>query len=317
MSAKAIEKSVLQCLLDSYQITGTLVRLSGENLNYLVTTEEGLHYVAKVVDNDMPAEVVEMEFEASKYAISMGFELELPEIVQNIYGKIETGINIHINKFCTLRLITFISGTVLDNISDISVELLQNLGKSLARYNIAMQGFDHPAAHRSHRWSLVEAGRHRDKISLLENPEKRALLEWGFGAWEQVKNELETLPWQFIHGDMNPENILVEGDRVTGLVDFGDACLNPLICELAICLTYIMMDRDDPHEAAGIVTSAYDEILPLSDAELSVLIPLICGRLASSIAIAAARRKIDPDNPNWFGSEESAWKLLAELRNCS
>ena len=317
MSAKSIQESILQCLRASYQITGTLVRLSGENLNYLVTTKEGPHYVAKVVDDDMPAEVVEMEFEASKYAISKGFELQLPEIVQNIYGKIETGINIHINKVYRLRLITFISGTVLVNISDISDILLQNLGKSLARYNIAMQGFDHPAAHRSHRWNLVEVGRHRDKISLVENAEKRALLEWGFDAWEQVKNDLETLPWQFIHGDMNPENILVEGDHVTGLVDFGDACLNPLICELAICLTYIMMDRDDPLEAARIVTRAYDETLPLSDAELSVLIPLICGRLASSIAIAAARRKIDPDNPNWFGSETSAWELLAKLRNFS
>jgi Ser/Thr protein kinase RdoA (MazF antagonist) len=317
MSAKSIEESVLQCLRDSYQITGTLLRLSGENLNYLVTTKEGLHYVAKVVDDDMPAEVVELEFEASKYAISMGFELQLPEIVQNIYGKIETGIKIHIKDVQRLLLLTYVSGIVLDNVPDISVELLQNLGKSLARYNIVMQGFDHPAAHRSHRWSLVEVGRHRDKISLVENAEKRALLEWGFSAWKQVENELETLPWQFIHGDMNPENILVEGDHVTGLVDFGDACLNPLICELAICLTYIMMDRDDPLEAARIVTRAYDETLPLSDAELSVLIPLICGRLASSIAIAAARRKIDPDNPNWFGSEESAWELLAKLRNFS
>jgi Ser/Thr protein kinase RdoA (MazF antagonist) len=317
MSAKSIEQSVLQCLRDSYQITGTLVRLSGENLNYLVTTKEGLHYVAKVVDDDMPAAVVELEFEASKYAISKGFELQLPEIVQNIYEKIETGIKIHINEVQRLLLLTYVSGTVLDNVPDISVELLQNLGKSLARYNIVMQGFDHPAAHRSHRWSLVEVGRHRDKISLVENAEKRALLAWGFSAWEQVENDLETLPWQFIHGDMNPENILVEEDQVTGLVDFGDACLNPLICELAICLTYIMMDRDDPFEAARIVTRAYDEIMPLSDAELSALIPLICGRLASSIAIAAARRKIDPDNPNWFGSEASAWKLLAKLRNFS
>jgi len=140
-----------------------------------------------------------------------------------------------------------------------------------------MQGFDHPAAHRNHRWNLAEAGQHRDKISLVEDPEKQALLAWGFDAWERVKNDLKSLQWQFIHGDMNRENILVRGDRVTGLVDFG--------------------------------------IRPLTEAELSVLLPLVCGRLATSIAVSISRRRIDPDNPNWFGSEESAWDLLVTLRD--
>jgi len=170
-----------------------------------------------------------------------------------------------------------------------------------------MQGFDHPAAHRNHRWNLAEAGQHRDKISLVEDPEKQALLAWGFDAWERVKNDLKSLQWQFIHGDMNRENILVRGDRVTGLVDFGDSCFNPVVCDLAICLAYVMMDRDDPLETAAIVTGAYHEIRPLTEAELSVLLPLVCGRLAVSIAVSMSRRRIAPDNPNWCGSEKSAW----------
>lgn len=315
MNTPAIENTVLQCLQEHYEITGTLVRLSGENLNYLLTTVEGDRYVAKIVDDDIPSEVVKMEFEATEYAISKGFEPKLPIIIQNIYRKIETGINIHLNVRQRLILMTFIEGSVLQNTTDISIKMLENLGKTLASYNLAMQGFDHPAAHRSHRWDVAEAGRHRDKISLLKDLKKQALLEWGFDAWKQAKSGLESLPWQFIHGDMNPENILVKDDRVTGLVDFGDACLNPRVCELAICLTYIMMDRDDPMDAAAIVTRAYAEELPLSDDELSALVPLICGRLASSIAISTTRRTIDPDNPNWFGSVDSSWALLKSLQD--
>jgi len=313
MTTRSIEQTVLQCLQENYSVTGTLVRITGENLNYLLTTEEGVRYVVKIVDDDMPPEVVEMEFEAMKYAISAGIELHFPEIVPDKFKNIETGINIHTIKRYRLRLLVYLSGTVLEDVSDISEKLLQNLGETLARYNLAMQGFEHPAAHRSHRWSLVEVGLHRDKISLFENADKRALLEWGFDAWERIESELELLPWQFIHGDMNRENILVEEDRVTGLVDFGDACFNPVVCELAICIAYAMMDRDDPLDAAAVVARAYNEILPLSEAELSTLIPLVCGRLVSSIAISAARRKIDPGNPNWFGSEESCWALLARL----
>ncbi|MBT8048954.1 MAG: phosphotransferase [Gammaproteobacteria bacterium] len=315
MNREVNELTVLECVQHNYQITGTLIRLSGENLNYLLTTEKGERYVVKIVDDDMPSEVVEMENEAIGFAESAGIGLHFPEIVQNIYGKIKTGIKLPFNGSNQLRICDYIEGTILYNIPDISDKLLQNLGKTVAQYNLAMQDFDHPAAHRNHRWSLVEAGNHRDKISLLEDTGKRALLQWAFEAWEQAENEFENVPWQFIHGDMNLENIVVEGDCVTGLIDFGDACFNPLICELAICLTYIMMKREDSLHAAGIVTRAYTEILPLSDTELSVLVPMICGRLASSIAIATERRSIDPDNPNWFGDLEAGWVLLEKLKS--
>ena len=122
------------------------------------------------------------------------------------------------------------------------------MGISLAQYNLAMQGFDHPAAHRNHRWNLAEAGQHRDKICLVEDPEKRALLAWGFDAWEQVKSDLKSLPWQFIHGDMNRENILVRGDRVTGLVDFGDSCFNPAVCDLDRGFHITAQDRSGQSE---------------------------------------------------------------------
>jgi hydroxylysine kinase len=314
MPPGSIENSVLQCLAESYRISGSLERLSGENLNYLLSTGKGARYVVKIVDDEIPPEVVEMEFKAVDYAISAGFPLQLPRIIQNINRNIETGIHIHINSLNRLLLLSFIDGDQLALMSDISDIMLENLGFSMAQYNLAMQGFDHPAARRNHRWNLVEAGQHRDKISLLEDAEKQALLAWGFDACEQVKSDLKSLPWQFIHGDMNPENILVRGDRVTGLVDFGDSCFNPVICDLAICLTYVMMDQADPLETAAIVTRAYDEIRPLSEAEHSVLTPLICGRLATSIAVSTSRRNIDPDNPNWFGGEKSVWDLLEMLR---
>ena len=315
MAPGSIENSVLECLAENHGISGSLERLSGENLNYFLSTPEGEHYVVKIVDDHIPSEVVKMEFEALEYANSAGFPLQLPRIIENIHGKKETGIKIHINSLNTLLLMSYIDGNQLEEMSDISDILLKNIGISLAQYNLAMLGFDHPAAHRNHRWNLAEAGQHRDKISLLEDPEKQALLAWGFDAWEEVKSNLKSLPWQFIHGDMNRENILVRGDRVTGLVDFGDSCFNPVVCDLAICLAYIMMDRADPLGTAAIVTRAYHEIKPLNEAELSVLLPLVCGRLVTSNAISTSRRGIDPDNPNWFGGEDSAWDLLATLRD--
>jgi hypothetical protein len=203
---------------------------------------------------------------------------------------------------------------VLEYLPDISTKLTKNVGNSLARYHVAMQGFDHPAAHRNHRWNLAEAGQHRSKTTLLRDTGKAALMTWGFDAWAQVRTSLDSMPWQFIHGDMNRENILVEGDQVTGLVDFGDACFNPVVCDLAICLSYMMMDRENPLEAMGVALDGYLGVRALSSAERDVILPLVCGRLVTSLAVSAERKGIDPDNPNWFGGEDSAWTLLQTLR---
>jgi len=73
----SIENSVLKCLAGSYGLAGSLERLPGENLNYLLNTTDGVAYIVKIVDEDMPAEVVEVEFEAIEYAISAGFSLKL------------------------------------------------------------------------------------------------------------------------------------------------------------------------------------------------------------------------------------------------
>lgn len=168
MPPGSIENSVLECLAGSYGISGSPERLSGENLNYLLRTGEGERYVVKIVDDEIPPDVVEMEFEAQKYANLSGFPLQLPRIIQNIHENIETGIKIHINSLNRLLLMTFIDGSQLEMISDISVKLLKNVGISLAQYNLTMRAFDHPASHRNHRWILAEAGQHRDKIGLVD-----------------------------------------------------------------------------------------------------------------------------------------------------
>ena len=203
----------------------------------------------------------------------------------------------------------------LSEISDISEDLRFELGKSLARFDQALADFDHPAAHRQHRWNLADAGQHLGKVALIADPPRRELLSWALDQFTQtIAPLLKSLPWQFIHGDGNPENIRIQNGRVSGLLDFGDSCYNPAVCELAICLAYQMMDVADPMKTAEQVISGYESVRPLSAAERSVLLPLACTRLAVSLCVAAERRTIDASNSNWFVTEAPAWRLLEWLR---
>jgi len=315
--------AVLECLRENYGLAGDLQRLPGENLNFLVSLSDGSicgsrKYVFKIVDEHMPPEVVELEFAAITHAAAAGFRPRLPRIIENKYGKIETQLELPkstgVRKIFRGRIISFLAGSDLSSISDISNELLENVGVSVAEFARAMQDFDHPAAHRNHRWNLAESLQHEDKIELIEAPEKRELLTWAFGIFRAVRPALDDLPWQFIHGDAHDENLLVAGGRVVGLIDFGDCCHNPTVGDLAICLTYLMMRGDNPLAIARAIRRGYESVRPLLPAERDVLYPLICGRLAVSLCIANARKRIDPDNPNWFGGEARTWRFLRVLQ---
>ncbi len=308
------EASIVQCLCDHYGIEGSLSRLSGENINYLVTVDDEKRYVLKIVGEDMPSEVVAMQFAAIEHAISSGFGPQVPRLLKNKYNKIESGINTRKKRLYRLLLYKFIEGKLLSTMTDISMELANNVGMVIALFDLSMENFDHPAAHRNHQWNLAEAGQHERKIELIDDPDRHDLLAWAFRTWSSdAKPKLPALPQQFIHGDVHDDNILVKDGQVTGLLDFGDSGFNPTICELATCLPYLMMGRDNPVEIAASIVAGYHSTRPLSDAELAVLMPLVCGRLAVSISIAAERRLIDPSHPAWFISEQGAWDLLALL----
>jgi Ser/Thr protein kinase RdoA (MazF antagonist) len=295
-----LEQTAAECLAANYGVSGQLERLPGENLNFLVAIDGIKKYVFKIVDEHMPPAVVEMEFAAIEHALRGGFQPRLPKIIENRYGNIETGIKLPLNGLYRARLIEFIDGKDLSVGSDISENILRNVGSTVAGFNLVMRDFHHPAAYRNHRWNLAEAAQHRDKIGLLAEREKRELLAWAYSVWEAAREHLNGLPWQFIHGDAHDENILMYGERVAGLIDFGDCCHNPTVCDLATCLTYLMM-RGDPQRIVQLIVQGYRAVRPLSAAEAQCLYPLVCGRLAISLCIANERKTIDPNNPNWFG----------------
>jgi Ser/Thr protein kinase RdoA (MazF antagonist) len=313
MVNEAIEAAIGEWLFRYYGLEGSLERLGGENLNYLLVTPQGEKFVFKAIDDDQAEESAAMEFKLLEHAREAGFPLELPFIIKNYNGNIYSGINIPLNGDYQARVISFVDGIMLEKCSDISSNLLRNTGKCLAMFDLSIAGFDHPAVHRGHQWELVRAGRHRDKLDSISDPETRQLVAWAFDMWEAVKDTLPDLPHQVIHGDANKENILADADRVTGLVDFGDVCYNPRVCDLAICLAYMMMDRDDPMAAAANVIAGYVDEGELLEEELAVLLPLVCGRLAVTVCMASSRLAVDPENPNWFVSLEPAARLLHSL----
>ncbi len=306
-------ESVRALLAEAYGIEGDLVRLPGENENYAVAAKSGERFVLKLADPALGSEELELEHQAVESAHAAGLGVALPRIQPTRAGGIEARSSRL--KAARGRLLGFVHGSAWnDRPTPPGKETLRNLGGLLGRLDLALVHVSHPAAVRTHRWDLTTAAQHRPKIALVEDRAKRRLLEHAFHLYSACAlPRLGALPWSLIHGDANDENILLDGDRISGLLDFGDCLHNPTICELAIALAYVMLERDDALEAGAAVVSGYHELRPLGADELAVLFPLICGRLATTVTVAAERRRIDPDHPNWFVTEAPAWRLLERL----
>src|SRR5262249_43059837 len=136
---------------------------------------------------------------------------------------------------------------------------LYDLGSQLARLDVALLGLTLPAARRTHQWDLAAAGQHRARVPLVDDARRRALADLMLHRWAAgAAPLLDALPRGLIHGDANDENVLVDGNRVIGLIDFGDALENPIACELAIAATYAVLDSADPLAAAADVVAGYD-----------------------------------------------------------
>ena len=104
--------------------------------------------------------------------------------------------------------------------------------------------------------------------------------------------------------------MLVDREKISGIIDFGDMAQTFLINELAIAITYACYDKDNPLDWAAILIESYHEILPLQEKEIEVLYYLIAARLCISVCISANAREINGDNEYAFVSEKYAWQML-------
>jgi Ser/Thr protein kinase RdoA (MazF antagonist) len=180
------------------------------------------------------------------------------------------------------RLLSYLPGRP---IADVSSASLRSVGQAIARIDAALEGCDEPAFRRDFHWDLEHAG------EAVSDPRMLGL----YAA--EIAPRLDGLRRGLIHGDANEYNLLVgAGDRVTGVLDFGDMVWSRVVYDPAIAAAYAMRMAADPVAAVADVAAGYHELHPLTEDEQAVLYPLACLRLCHSVAVAAIQRRRDPHN---------------------
>ncbi len=216
-----------------------------------------------------------------------------------------------------LRLLTYVEGEPLSDVAYLAPAVVADLGSLAARASAALADFDHPGLDRVVQWDLRQAG---DVLAALlpsiSDPGRRAYVaDVASAAGERLERVADHLRVQAIHGDVTDDNVVGHRDdagrvRPDGIIDFGDLARSWLVADLAVtCASVLRHHPDDPFRILPAVR-AFHAVVPLDDADLEALWPLVVLRGAVLVASGEHQSLLDPDNDSATGPLESEWRIF-------
>src|ERR1051326_4154487 len=297
---------------DLYGLNASAVTLPSErDQNFRLRDASGQQFVLKIANAQESFAFIDLQNQLIDFLGSSNIELRFPRIIRSKTGELISQFPLD-GKQHYVRLLTWIDGLCFAEVRQHDRRLLSSLGRALAQIDSALAQFSHPAAQRSFYWDLRNAAAARSLIELLP-VSRQSVVNHFFNEWEKI--DWKALRFSVIHNDANDYNVLVDESegRVCAILDYGDVVYTATVCNLAIALAYVMLDKRDPIEAAASVIASYHEIYPLTGAEIDVLYILAVTRLCCSVCFAARQTRDAPENEYLNISNAPAWRLLEKL----
>ncbi|MCW3480094.1 homoserine kinase [Neisseriaceae bacterium JH1-16] len=253
----SVSESALSDWLRRYSL-GELVELKGiaagiTNTNYFVTTTHG-RYVLTLF------EVLELK--------ELPFYLELMSHLARHGVACPAPVADHTDAFASLLeskpacLVSCLPG---GDVAEPSPAQCRALGEMLAQMHLAGATYRHKMANpRGPDWWSKTAAALYDKMPAIDAAMLREEVQY------QDSHRFTHLPSGVIHADLFKDNVLMDGDKIAGFIDFYYACNDFLIYDVAIALNDWARQADDdidPDRARALL-AGYQSVRPFDNNEL-------------------------------------------------
>lgn len=305
------QKEVQNLVEQHFKIVGSVKPLvSDRDQNFLINSLQG-DFIFKISNSMENKDVLKMQNNAIKHIKDNDIDIELtyPQVSNNGDKIIEIKKN---NVTFFVRLLKYIDGTFLKDI-DYNKNLLFRLGNFLGRFDLALAGYDHPAAHRSFVWNVLSV----NELSILINKnrnDKKIINHYLNLFNNEVLSHDDHLQKAIIHNDGNDHNIIINTNgKISGIIDYGDMTYSYRASEPAVCMAYVAIEEENPFPFIASILKGYNEVNPLNKYELNSIIYLMCIRLCISITMAVYRKKLFPKNEYLIVSEMKSRKFLKNM----
>lgn len=304
----------IKVALDLFNINGTATTLPGEidfNFRIKVSNEEA--YILKISRPGEDLAYLDFQQKLLQHIATSTEELTTPTVILDINGQAISSIIDEHGQTRNVRLLTWISGRLWSNVNPQTDNLRYSLGKKAGILNNALQGFDHPKAHRKLVWDNAQVEWVYDYLHLFEG-RQRELMEHFHAKIKLQLPQLLSLRKSVIHNDVNNNNIVVSHNllnpEVVAIIDFGDAVHSPIINDLGVAGMYLPMHQVDALSTILPFVRGYHNSFPLEEKELELLYISIAIRLTISLTKAAIYKEAEPENEYNQISAKPAWEVL-------
>lgn len=278
--------AISQAVQQRYGLSGDYSPLVSErDQNFYLRATGGAEYVVKVTSLAEAPIVSEFQIAALLHLEQVS-GVRVPRVIKTLDGQYWGGIKYGKNEY-KLRIVSYLAGDLLASVR-INRDLAHDLGTKLASLDRGLHGFTHEGEQPLLLWDLQRAAELKDLLDHIEDPVIRAPVTRAIDDFEMlVLPELAKLRSQVIHGDANPENVILDpsSHQVSGFIDFGDMVRAPLVFDVAIAAAYLRASETDVLQLIAPFVAAYHAVNPLSDTELLLLFDLIRVRLATTITL--------------------------------
>ncbi|NOT15191.1 MAG: homoserine kinase [Methylotenera sp.] len=248
----------LQSWLEGYAI-GSLVELKGissgiTNTNYFVTTTQNKYVLTLFEHNTMD----ELPYFIDLMRHLAQHQILCPQPISN-----QSGQALHLLNGKPAVLISCLSGR---DISSPNATHCAAVGVALANMHVAGQSYHAQSKNqRGQDWFTATSQKVMPKLSADEQVLLKSELEL------QANLTCTTMPQGVIHGDLFRDNVLFDGDKLGGIIDFYYACNDCLAYDVAIAVNDWCLAENGclNDENLNALMTAYQAVRPFNHAEHS------------------------------------------------
>ena len=232
-------------LAREFGLEGNLTPLSGERDQNLRLDSPHGGFVVRIANQAEDTAAVDMQQAALEHIARWPGGPPVPEVRRTTDGRRVAEVDGH-----GVLVSTLLPGKMLGGAPGAVGAF--DIGVALGGLQRALRGFFHPAAGRNLLWDARNVAQLQPMLSAIEDVKlRREVASLIHRISREVVPVLDGLPAQVIHNDFNPDNLLVSGSTLSGVVDFGDMVHGPRAMDVAVASSYLIRGAAGPVAVMG------------------------------------------------------------------
>lgn len=308
------ETDASRIVRELYGIEGVAREIgSNQDRNFRIVTPDD-HYLLKIDNHVFTDRELLAQNHAMTHLSSAGILVPTPvrghdlETLQHWEGDGER---------CGVRLLTYLDGSTLVDGGYLASTVVRGMGRLTGRVAAALASLEDVGLERNLQWDVRRSAAVVEHLSgsVGDASQRDLVLRRCRAAAARLEPVVRSLRVRPIHGDLTDDNMVcTRPSHVNavpdGVIDFGDVGLGWLVAELAVMCSSVLHHQPDEPLAVLDAIRAFDEVVPLTSADITALWPLIV--LRTGVLVVSGHHQVTIDAGNEYAVERMAgeWEMF-------